>query len=62
MGQRASFKILLLATSRGAIAATQNRSRDRLNAADFYSQMLCQLSYSRLALHRRLHATLDPCG
>ena len=30
--------------------ATQNRTRDHLIAAAFYSQMLYQLSYSRLAV------------
>ena len=29
--------------------ATRNRTRDHLIAADFYSQMLYQLSYSRLS-------------
>ena len=30
--------------------ATRNRTRDHLIPAMFYSQMLCQLSYSRLSL------------
>ena len=59
MGQRASFKILLLATLRFASVATQNRTRDHLIAADFYSQMLYQLSYSRLGIHELLQAAMD---
>ena len=34
--------------------ATRNRTRDHLIAAAFYSQMLYQLSYSRLACNRSL--------
>ena len=31
--------------------ATRNRTRDHLIAAAIYSQMLCQLSYSRIVFH-----------
>ena len=33
-----------------ASPATRNRTRDHLIAAKLYSQMLCQLSYSRLVI------------
>ena len=36
--------------------ATQNRTRDHLIAAEFYSQMLYQLSYSRLAASHEMLA------
>ena len=33
--------------------ATRNRAKDHLIAAEIYSQMLYQLSYSRLVGHKR---------
>ena len=41
--------------------ATRNQTRDHLMAADFYSQMLYQLSYTRLGIHELLKAGMDLC-
>ena len=38
---------VLLGASESGSPATRNRTRDHLIAARLYSQMLCQLSYSR---------------
>ena len=47
---RTQGKLLVaLAMSVSKSPATRNRTRDHLIAAAFYSQMLYQLSYSRLA-------------
>lgn len=41
--------------------ATRNRTRDHLIAAALYSQMLYQLSYSRLVSHALSHSCWPSC-
>ena len=45
-------------STHGQRPATRNRTRDHLIAAVLYSQMLYQLSYSRLATSRRLQPVI----
>ena len=44
--------------------ATRNRTRDHLISAEFYSQMLCQLSYGQLGriFYHMLHIIISVLG